>query len=185
MTSSNGNIFRVTGHLCGEFTGPGEFPAQRPVTRSFDVFFDLHPNKRLKKQWWGWWFETQSWPLWRHRNDRVTSVRTLKSNFVRDSFIYLATVLQVRFAAPKQSYNICHADQTLNSHKTPIIHVARPRGSAMGCRLGVWWWTLALSHINTLRPKQNGRHFADDTFKRIFLNLNVRYSIKISLKFVP
>ena len=28
MTSSNGNIFRVTGHLCGEFTGPGEFPAQ-------------------------------------------------------------------------------------------------------------------------------------------------------------
>ena len=38
MTSSNGNIFRVTGHLCGEFTGPGEFPAQRPVTRSFDDF---------------------------------------------------------------------------------------------------------------------------------------------------
>ena len=44
MTSSNGNIFRVTGHLCGEFTGPGEFPAQRPVTRSFDVFFDLRLN---------------------------------------------------------------------------------------------------------------------------------------------
>ena len=47
---------------------PGEFPAQRPVTRSFDVFFDLHPNKRLSKQWWGWWFETLSCPLWRHRN---------------------------------------------------------------------------------------------------------------------
>ena len=31
------NIFRVTGHLCGEFTGPGEFRAQRPMTRSFDV----------------------------------------------------------------------------------------------------------------------------------------------------
>ena len=41
MTSSNGNIFRVTGPLCGEFTGPGEFPVQRPVPRSFDVFFDL------------------------------------------------------------------------------------------------------------------------------------------------
>ena len=39
MTSSNGNTFRVTGPLCGEFTGPGEFPTQRPVTRSFDVFF--------------------------------------------------------------------------------------------------------------------------------------------------
>ena len=48
VTSSNGNIFRVTGHLCGEFTGPGEFPTQSPVTRSFDVFFDLRLNKRLR-----------------------------------------------------------------------------------------------------------------------------------------
>ena len=68
MTSSNGNIFRVTGPLCGEFTGPGEFPTQRPVTRSFDVFFDLRLNKRLSKQPWGWWFETPAWSLWRHRN---------------------------------------------------------------------------------------------------------------------
>ena len=39
--------------------------------------------------------------------------------------------------------------------------------------------------FNTLRPRQNRRRFADDTFKRIFLNENVRISIKISLKFVP
>ena len=65
MTSSNGNIFRVSGHLCGEFT---EFPAQRPVTRSFDVFLDLSPNKRWSKQMGGWWFETPSFPLRRHRN---------------------------------------------------------------------------------------------------------------------
>ena len=69
MTSSNGDIFRVTGHLCGEFTGPGELPTQRPVTRSFDVFFDLRLNKRLSKQSWGWWFETPSRPITRHRND--------------------------------------------------------------------------------------------------------------------
>ena len=69
MTSSNGNIFRVTGRLCGEFTGPGEFPTQRPVTWSFDVFFDLRLNKRLSKQPWGWWFETPSWSLWRHKSD--------------------------------------------------------------------------------------------------------------------
>ena len=36
----------------------GEFPSQRPVARSFDVFFDLRLNKRLSKQSWGWWFET-------------------------------------------------------------------------------------------------------------------------------
>ena len=47
---------------------PGEFPTQRPVTRSFDVFFDLHRNKRLGKQSWGWWFETLTRPLWRHGN---------------------------------------------------------------------------------------------------------------------
>ena len=48
---------------------PGEFPAQRPVTRSFDVYFDLRPNKCLSKQSWGWWFETLSPSLWRHRNE--------------------------------------------------------------------------------------------------------------------
>ena len=39
--------------------------------------------------------------------------------------------------------------------------------------------------FNTLRPRQNGRRFADDTFKRIFVNENVGISINISLKFVP
>ena len=46
----------------------GEFPSQRPVTQSFDVFFDLRLNKRLNKQSWGWWFETPSRLLWRHCN---------------------------------------------------------------------------------------------------------------------
>ena len=46
----------------------GEFPSQRPVTRSFDVWFDLHLNKRLSKQSWGWWVETPSRSLWRHCN---------------------------------------------------------------------------------------------------------------------
>ena len=55
---------------------PGEFPAQRPVTRSFDAFFDLHPNKRLSEQMWGWWFETLSHSLWRHCNDTPTVSHT-------------------------------------------------------------------------------------------------------------
>ena len=50
-------------------------PTQRPVTRSFDVFFDLRLNKRLSKQPWGWWFETPSWSLWRHCNDIVLLTR--------------------------------------------------------------------------------------------------------------
>ena len=47
---------------------PGEFPAQRPVTRSFDVFLDLRLNKRLSKQSRCWWFEMPSRPLWRHNS---------------------------------------------------------------------------------------------------------------------
>ena len=39
--------------------------------------------------------------------------------------------------------------------------------------------------IDTLKPRQNGRHCADDIFERIFLNENIRISITISLKFVP
>ena len=52
----------------GNSPASGEFPAQRPVTRCFDVFFDLCLNKRLRKQSRGWWFETLSRPLWRHRS---------------------------------------------------------------------------------------------------------------------
>ena len=50
--------------------------SQRPVTRSIDAFFDLRLNKRLSKQWWGWWFEMPSRQLWRHSND------------IQDHFLY-------------------------------------------------------------------------------------------------
>ena len=68
MTSSSGNIFRITGHLSGNSPVPGEFPTQRPVTRSFDVSFDLRLNIRRSKQSWGSWCETLSRSLWRHCN---------------------------------------------------------------------------------------------------------------------
>ena len=68
MTSTNGNNFRVTGHLCGEFNGPRWIPRTKASDAEFDVFFDLRLNKRLSKQSWGWWFETLSHPSWLHRN---------------------------------------------------------------------------------------------------------------------
>ena len=48
--------------------GTGGFPSQRPVARSFDVFFDLCLNTRSSEQWRHRWMETPSWPLWRHCN---------------------------------------------------------------------------------------------------------------------
>ena len=54
-----------------------------------------------------------------------------------------------------------------------------------GDELPFWQRNNLVTVLNTLRPGQDGRHFADDTFKRIFLNENIRISVKISLKFVP
>ena len=70
MTSSNGNFSALLAICAGNSPVTGEFPTQRPATRSFDVFFDLRLNKLLSKQWWSWWFETLSRPLWRHCNDK-------------------------------------------------------------------------------------------------------------------
>ena len=62
-----------------------EFPAQRLVTRSFDVFFNLGLNKRLSKQWQGWWFAMPSCPLWCHCDVylklQVSRVRDLPISF--------------------------------------------------------------------------------------------------------
>ena len=63
---------------------PGEFPTKRPVTRSFDVYFDLRPNKRLSKQSWGWWFETILRPFWRHRH----VVQIMPWRWINDALVY-------------------------------------------------------------------------------------------------
>ena len=64
-----GTFSALLGICAGKSPVPGEFPSQRPVTRSFDVFLDLRPNKRLSKHSWGWCFETPLSPIWRHCND--------------------------------------------------------------------------------------------------------------------
>ena len=74
MTSSNGNLFLVTGLCAGKSPVTGEFPTQKPVTRSFEVFFDLLLINQLSKQWRRWWFETLSPSLWRHCNEIFPSI---------------------------------------------------------------------------------------------------------------
>ena len=79
MTSSNGNIFRVIGLCVGNSPVTFEFPSQRPVTHSFDVFVDLRVNKRLSEQSRRRWFETPSPLLWRHYNETITTHPSLYS----------------------------------------------------------------------------------------------------------
>ena len=63
--------FSVLLALCaGNSPVTGEFPSQRPVTRSFDILFDLRLDKQLSKQSRGWQFKTESCSLWRHCNDQ-------------------------------------------------------------------------------------------------------------------
>ena len=68
--------FSVLLAICaGNSPVAGEFPTQRPMTRSFYVFFDRHLNKRLSKRSWGWWFEMLLCSLWCHCNGYEPRVR--------------------------------------------------------------------------------------------------------------
>ena len=74
-----------------------EFPTQRPVTRSFDVFFDLCRNKRLSKQSLGWWLETPSRSLWRHRNVLVRKCYNYHTLRPRQNGHHLADIFKCIF----------------------------------------------------------------------------------------
>ena len=71
-----------------------------------------------------------------------------------------------------------HTYDSYITHGCSYVMVFQPK-----IHHGTHLWHVLI--LNTLRQRQNGRRFADDTFKCIFLNETVRISIKISLKFVP
>ena len=88
--------FSVLLALCaGNSPVSGEFAAQRPVTRIFDVFFDLRLIKRLNKHSRGWWFETLLRPLWRQCNIPYLScvVSTVTDDARCNDWIYIAQSL--------------------------------------------------------------------------------------------
>ena len=86
MTSSNGNISALLALCAGNSLVTGEFPSQRPVTRSFDVFFDLRQNKWLSKQSWGWWCETH-----RAHYDAIVMITLLSTSISSQSTAPLFT----------------------------------------------------------------------------------------------
>ena len=68
-----------------------------------------------------------------------------------------------------------HTHSMRRGHWQQMVHVMKKS----------WNELVDNNHLNTLRPRQNGRHFTDDIFKCIFMNENVWFPIKISLKVVP
>ena len=119
LTSSNGNIFRVTGLLSGHRWIP-----QRPVMRSFDVFFDLCLNKRLSKQPWGWWFETRWRSLWRHCNVMFNFICRTSYGFAKN-ICYISSLLHMLRRLMKTclvSYSYFSSDFFLNVEQTEPRH---------------------------------------------------------------
>ena len=126
MTSSKGNIFRVTGPLCGNSLVTSKFPSQWPVTRSFDVFLDLRLNKRLSKQLWGWWFEMPSHSLWHHCKEvDINGMICLKAYYI---------------------YHKAPTPPLPSLSALPGLWVCRPHQVEMGFFLCVWWGPEYSSH---------------------------------------
>ena len=105
---------------------PGEFPAQRPVTLSFNVFYDPRLNKRLSKLPWGWWCETLSCPLWRHCNDLMGCY----SSFVRRDYAWRHHVMVTLFASVALKVQTRKALWRL--HKCKTIPNSKVHGANMG-----------------------------------------------------
>ena len=89
----------------------GEFRVLRPVTGSFAVLFNLRLNKWLNKQSWGWWLETLSCPLWRHRNEHgllhTTENYSVLKRYRRSwcyNIVYLCEILTKWYVASYGKY---------------------------------------------------------------------------------
>ena len=95
--------------LAGYSPMTGEFPAQRPVTRSFDVFLDLRLIKRLSEQSRGWWFETQSHPLWCNENILYNSciwTTCIDTMYNKRHIDFLGDIMQA--ASMCKLHSVCH-----------------------------------------------------------------------------
>ena len=116
--------FSVLLVLCaGNSPLTGKFPSQRPVTRCFDVFFDLRLNKRLSKQSKRRWFEMPPCVLWRHCNAIIwymvpLSIRLLFSTTVCQDHWHLNLMLGNNILYIIYIYDILYIQYTIPRYNT-------------------------------------------------------------------
>ena len=165
---------------------PGEFPAQRLVTQSFDVSFNLRLKTRLCKQSWGWWFETPACPFWRHRN-----VLSLNENvgiwLIFHSIVFPRVQLTIRqhwyrfgtkpLPEPMMTKPLTPSCQ-INLTKIIITHLYIKKRTSFNI------FQLWLLHIYVFTPRGFKQLWFTAT-SHIFWKERVRISIETSLKFVP
>ena len=110
-------FFALLAICAGNSPVTGEFPAPRPVTRSFDVFFDLGLNERLSKQSWGCWFETLPRPLWRHRNALIgTPMAFYQSNHAISAWWWIHFLDITNYPGCTSAIDIPKVKSTLTPH---------------------------------------------------------------------
>ena len=101
MTSSNGNIFRVTGLLCGEFTGHRWFPRTKASDVELWCFLWSAPGPAVEQKWWCWRFEMPSRSLWRHCNVNILYIlwhefTNLRTNVRRIRYVNMYAISDTR-----------------------------------------------------------------------------------------
>ena len=141
--------------LCaGNSLVTGEFPSQRPVMWSFDVFFDLHPNKRLCNG-------EASDLRYHHAHYDITVIKPVQ-------YTHYWPLLSPWLLMPWYQIDARHQRLPclldLDNMVEWIIYCNPP------CEIKA---------INTLRPRQDGWHSAEDIFKCIFFNKNCGILIQI------
>ena len=110
-----------------------ELSTQRPVTQSFGVFFDLRLNKRLRKQWWGWWFETPPRQLWCHCNEDRDRAKHLRDDIPDKVITSVSRCSVLRKTKPiicngkMKSYVICLTNNQFHKWKSDKTRHCRPR----------------------------------------------------------
>ena len=163
MTSSNGNIFRVTDHLCGEFTGHRWIPCTKASDAEAELWcflWSAPENKRSSKQSRSWWFETQSRPLWRHCH--VQYVDDKNTNNIRQFKLYCQAFYKAMEITPLKnllkygnlSYNIYRNLGNRFSHSVahiPPFGIRDPKKNCYFCTL--------LQLILIFDSKKNWPHF--------------------------
>ena len=125
----------------------GEFSSQRSVTRSFDVFFDLRPNKRLSEQSVDCWFETSSRSLWRQCNGiaRPSQIRFNRQKLV-PQYIHSNTV---RY---KKLKGFFHCDSNYMRLEFDKIEFSKDFGWIVHIVMGCWFAYCSMWMSPTLGP---------------------------------
>ena len=157
MTSSNGNIFRALLAFCAENSPvTGEFPTQRPVTRSFDVFFDLGMQQQLSNQWRRQWFETPWRSLWRHCNDvdliELDVILKYHQTFLAHFWCYTALWYAKPIGVPSRYGHVSHKVESFSSSVYIFINWHTVMESSV-YRIGYLFSVSMLSIFSTFKLK--------------------------------